>query len=332
MWRVSRNFLTLSLIVSAVVTLVLWAALWQMVIRPVRRLTSNIIAFGERPAGQRRRIVAPSGARRRDRPRRNRARGDAESRSRTSSASASGSPNSGMAVARINHDLRNMLAAAQLISDRLATIPDPLAQRLAPRLVATLDRAIDFCQSTLTYGAAREQAPTRRRFDLRELVRADRRDGGSGQRRRDRLRDRHSAEFRTLRRSAIMCGASSRISAATRRRRWQTIGARGGRPAAIRFAAIRTAGVALIEVSDTGPGFPPEQPRAHLRAVPLSTREGGSGLGLAIAGRSRRAQRRLDRAWRRVQARRFLLRRALSHHPADAEERDASRARARSGA
>ena len=48
----------------------------------------------------------------------------------------------GMAVARINHDLRNILSAAQLISDRLATIPDPLAQRLAPRLVATLDRAI----------------------------------------------------------------------------------------------------------------------------------------------------------------------------------------------
>ena len=76
-----------------------------------------------------------------------------------------------MAVARINHDLRNMLAAAQLISDRLATIPDPLAQRLAPRLVATLDRAILFCQSTLTYGAAREQAPARRPFDLRETVR-----------------------------------------------------------------------------------------------------------------------------------------------------------------
>jgi signal transduction histidine kinase len=77
----------------------------------------------------------------------------------------------GMAVARINHDLRNMLAAAQLISDRLAAIPDPLAQRLAPRLVATLDRAILFCQSTLTYGAAREQAPSRRRFDLCEVVR-----------------------------------------------------------------------------------------------------------------------------------------------------------------
>ena len=75
-----------------------------------------------------------------------------------------------MAVARINHDLRNILSAAQLISDRLATIPDPLAQRLAPRLVATLDRAIQFCQSTLTYGASRELPPSRRRFDLSELV------------------------------------------------------------------------------------------------------------------------------------------------------------------
>src|SRR5207302_1614801 len=76
----------------------------------------------------------------------------------------------GLAVAKINHDLRNMLTAAQLISDRLATIPDPLAVRLAPRLVATLDRAIAFCQETLTYGAAVENAPMRRRVALREVI------------------------------------------------------------------------------------------------------------------------------------------------------------------
>ena len=60
MWRISRNFLTLSLIISAAVTCVLWAALWWMVIRPVRRLTSSIIAFGERPQ-EGARIIAPSG-------------------------------------------------------------------------------------------------------------------------------------------------------------------------------------------------------------------------------------------------------------------------------
>ena len=63
----------------------------------------------------------------------------------------------GLAVAKINHDLRNMLSSAQLLTDRLADVPDPLTQRLAPKLVATLDRAIRFCQSTLAYGRAVEK-------------------------------------------------------------------------------------------------------------------------------------------------------------------------------
>jgi hypothetical protein len=58
--RVSYNFLTISLTIAAVVTCVLWAALWRMVLQPVRRLTSNIIAFGESPQDATR-VIAPSG-------------------------------------------------------------------------------------------------------------------------------------------------------------------------------------------------------------------------------------------------------------------------------
>ena len=61
MWRLSRNLPDdLAARVSTLVTCVLWAALWQLVIRPVRRLTSSIIAFGERPQ-EAQQIVAPSG-------------------------------------------------------------------------------------------------------------------------------------------------------------------------------------------------------------------------------------------------------------------------------
>ncbi len=63
----------------------------------------------------------------------------------------------------------------------------------------------------------------------------------------------------------------------------QSQGARGEGSPAIRFAAIRTDGVALIEISDNGPGFPPEQASRIFEPFHLSTREGGSGLGLAIA-------------------------------------------------
>ncbi len=85
-----------------------------------------------------------------------------------------GSGRARLAVSKINHDLRNMLAAAQLMSDRLGAVQDPTVQRFAPKLVQTLDRAIAFCQSTLSYGRADERPPrleTVRPRDLLEEVR-----------------------------------------------------------------------------------------------------------------------------------------------------------------
>src|SRR6478736_3402271 len=76
----------------------------------------------------------------------------------------------GLAVSKINHDLRNLLATAQLISDQLATVPDPRVQRFAPKLVRSLERAIDFCQSTLSYGRAQEAAPDRRRIAVDPVI------------------------------------------------------------------------------------------------------------------------------------------------------------------
>ena len=60
----------------------------------------------------------------------------------------------GLAVSKINHDLRNLLSSAQLFSERLAKISDPHVQRFAPKLMRSLERAIAFCQSTLSYGRA----------------------------------------------------------------------------------------------------------------------------------------------------------------------------------
>jgi len=280
LWRVSRNFLNISLTIAAVVTCVLWAALWRMVLRPVRRLTSNIIAFGERPQDSSR-VIAPSG------------RGNEIGRAETALAMMERSlahelaqgkrlAELGMAVARINHDLRNMLSAAQLISDRLATIPDPLAQRLAPRLVATLDRAIQFCQATLTYGAGREQPPSRRRFDLSELV---------GQVVESAKAENDAAIDYNIDMPPRFCIYADpdhilRVLENLSRNAAQALmakGAEGGRPKAIRFAAIRTDGLALIEISDTGPGFPADQGERIFEPFHKSTSEAGAGLGLAIA-------------------------------------------------
>ena len=280
LWRVSHNFLNISLTIACVVTCVLWAALWTMVLRPVRRLTSNIVAFGESPQDASR-VITPSG-RRNEIGRAETALAVMQRSLAHELAQRKRLAELGMAVARINHDLRNMLSAAQLISDRLARIPDPLAQRLAPRLVATLDRAIQFCQSTLTYGAGRELPPSRRRFDLRELVRqvveaAQAEGAGTIDYDIDipprfclyADPDHIQRVLENLIRNAAQALTSK--------------GAEDGRPKAIRFAAIRTDGLALIEISDTGPGFPADQAERIFEPFHTSTREAGAGLGLAIA-------------------------------------------------
>jgi signal transduction histidine kinase len=76
----------------------------------------------------------------------------------------------GLAVSKINHDLRNLLASSQLMSDQLASVPDPRVQRFAPKLMRSLERAIAFCQSTLSYGKAQEAPPDRRMIPIEPIV------------------------------------------------------------------------------------------------------------------------------------------------------------------
>ena len=277
--RLSKTFLTLSLGLSAALTLVLWGALWSMVIRPVRRLTSNILAFAESEQ-KHALVIEPSG------------RQDEIGRAETALAGMQIAladelrqrkrlAELGMAVARINHDLRNILSAAQLISDRMATIPDPLAQRLAPRLVSTLDRAIAFCQATLAYGAGREREADPRLIDLRAIVR--------------QVVETAEAERPNDVAFAIDIPPSFEIYAdadhVARIVENLTHNARKaleaadlpGRTPAIRFAAIRDEGTAIIEVSDNGPGIPEEMRAQIFQPFHASAGVGGSGLGLAIA-------------------------------------------------
>jgi signal transduction histidine kinase len=277
-WGYSGRFLRASLIISAAVGLVLWTAIWLMVLRPVRRLTSNIIAFGEKPEDETR-VITPSG--------------QAHEIGRAEEALAAMQRSLGreldhkkrlaqlgLAVAKISHDLRNMLTAAQLISDRLATIPDPLAMRLGPRLVATLDRAIAFCQETLSYGGAGEKPPAPRPFTLGALLAetaeiAHAKHGGI------------HVEMEIPEDFEIYADPDHilRLIGNLIRNAVQALQQHcaDGKPGAIRILAMRQNGAAFIEVSDTGPGVPAHLAARIFEPFHKSTRPGGSGLGLAIA-------------------------------------------------
>ncbi|MEI9891304.1 MAG: histidine kinase dimerization/phospho-acceptor domain-containing protein [Caulobacteraceae bacterium] len=69
----------------------------------------------------------------------------------------------GEAVAKINHDLRNMLTSAQIASERLALSGDPSVAAALPRLERALDRAAALASNVLDYGKSEERAPSRPR-------------------------------------------------------------------------------------------------------------------------------------------------------------------------
>jgi signal transduction histidine kinase len=76
----------------------------------------------------------------------------------------------GAGISKISHDLRNILASAQLMSDRLASSEDPRVRKLTPRLISSLDRAIALSRDTLSYARMEPAALKKDRVVLRPLI------------------------------------------------------------------------------------------------------------------------------------------------------------------
>jgi signal transduction histidine kinase len=185
----------------------------------------------------------------------------------------------GLAVSKISHDLRNMLSSAQLLSDRLAEVKDPTVQRLVPKLIASLDRAIRLCVQTLDFGQAQEAAPRRMRFELAPLIKEV---GDALGLPRD-----GSIDWRLDLEERLEVDADRdqlyRVLSNLCRNAVQALESEPGRPGSIMVVARREGAVAIIDVADTGPGVP-DKARARLfQAFQSVARKGGSGLGLAIA-------------------------------------------------
>src|SRR5664279_4076615 len=168
MYRFSRNLVLLSLGIAILTAALVYFALHYLFVRPMRRLTANLVGFHENPESSAR-IIVPSqrgdeiGVAERELSDMQR---DLVSMLHQKSRLAA----LGLAVSKINHDLRNLLASSQLLSDQLASVPDPRVQRFAPKLMRSLERAIDFCQSTLSYGRAQEAPPDRRMILIEPVV------------------------------------------------------------------------------------------------------------------------------------------------------------------
>ena len=135
MLRYSINILLISLLISGITAVLVYAALHWMIVRPVRRLDlqyRGLRGDPENPQPHRQALRPPDEIGEAERGARRACRTTLADELRQKKHLAA----LGLAVSKINHDLRNMLAAAQLFSDRLSDSSRPHG----PALRAQADR------------------------------------------------------------------------------------------------------------------------------------------------------------------------------------------------
>lgn len=262
-WRI---FL-LSLVISMITACLVFLALHWLLIRPLRRITENMIAFRDNPEDATR-IIDPT--------RRTDEVGVAEKELasmqqglRLALQQKEHLAALGTAVAKINHDLKGILSRAILVFDRLEESDDPEVRRVTPMLISAIDRAVAMCSQTLNYVGQESPQPVRSRFPLQELldeIYAKEVDGVAlnadlaNGRMIDADRDQLFRAVSNLIRNAVQAGAQS-----------------------IDVCAHHQDGLTIVDITDDGPGLPPRAQENLFKPFKGSTRAGGSGLGLAIA-------------------------------------------------
>lgn len=270
------RILALSAVISIFTAVLLFVAVRRLMVTPIKRLVDAMMRYAEAPSDATR-IIRPQGRVQELRK--------AEEALESLQTDLTGALKQrerlaqlGEAVAKISHDLRNMLSVATLVADRLESSQDPTVQRIAPRLVNSLNRAINLTEATLAFGRAEEPAPKLDRVALRRLtedvIENDRLAADSGE---------------VIYHCDVPAGVTvradpeqlHRVMSNLVRNARQAIAATG-RSGEIRISGAETADGWVITVSDTGPGLPQKALDHLFRPFQGGARKGGTGLGLAI--------------------------------------------------
>ena len=273
------NILGLSVVLSLVVAAMIFAALNRVLVRPMQRLSSNMLAFGDHPEDASR-IISPT--------QRHDEIGTAEHELHDMQTQLQGLLQQktrlaalGLAVAKVSHDLRNMLTSAQLISDRLGEVRDPNVQRFAPKLILSLDRAIGFLNQTLKYGQAQEHPPRRTRlvlFDIAQDVLDSHQLAAPDLTLQNNIPPSLPIEADKEQLNRILTNlVRNAIQACT-----PLLEGEVRRPTVI-LCATRVGSVTEIEVTDNGAGIPDAVRNKLFEAFQTAAKPGGTGLGLAIS-------------------------------------------------
>ncbi|HEX7388609.1 MAG TPA: HAMP domain-containing sensor histidine kinase [Acidiphilium sp.] len=269
----TAHIAALALAVALLTGLIVYLMLDRLMVQPMRRLTDSIATFRADPEHAAPLAVPPAAGDDADEiaiAARELAAMQTELRAalwRNARLAALGT-----AVAKISHDLRNILSSALLVADRLSGSADPATRRAATTLLDAVERATELVTNTLSF--AREGPPPllRASFPLADLI----------EELAEQLRP--QASGLTVE-NGIPDGLAPRLDRTQIHRALFNL-MRNAAEAGARRLAIRAhceAALLVLDIEDDGPGLP-EQARANLfRPFTGSARRGGTGLGLAIA-------------------------------------------------
>ncbi len=276
MFDYGLNILLLSALISAVTALLLFLSARRILVVPIRRVVRHMAAYADAPEDVRR-VITPT-----SRVTELREAEEALASLQTQLIHAlrqkAHLAQLGAAVSKVSHDLRNILTTSQLFADRLERSDDPAVARIAPKLVASITRAVALCSSTLTFGKAEEPPPRLSTVALRPLADDVIEDVTMG--------DRPGIACLVDMPSAMTLHADAeqlyRVLANLIRNAVQALEATG-KGGTVEISAGESDTGWWIRVGDTGPGLPAKA-REHLfTAFQGGARKGGTGLGLAIA-------------------------------------------------
>jgi len=271
------RILLLSAVISIITAIFLFMAVRRFLVKPIKRVVGHLAIYAADPEDARNVIMPNAGVTEL------REAEDALKSMQTQLTSALRQRERlaqlGGAVSKISHDLRNILTVAQLFADRMENSDDPMVKKAAPKLEASISRAIRLCESTLAFGKAEEAPPMLDFHDLDAMV-ADIFENENLARGGDQV-----AFFRDIPSGMrIRCDGEQMyriITNLTRNARQAIIDS--GKKGEIRIHAVEDSENWRLRLSDNGPGLP-KRAKDHLFvAFQGGTRKEGSGLGLSIA-------------------------------------------------
>jgi len=271
------RILILSAVISVITAGLLFVAVRALLVRPIRRVVGHMQSYAAAPEDARQVIVPSAGVT--ELREAEEALKSLQTQLTHALRQRERLAQLGGAVAKVNHDLRNILTSAQLFTDRIELSDDPKVMRLAPKLVGSITRAVHLCEATLAYGRAEEATPKLADLDLAALVHdvieTERMAAGEAP-------VRFSAEIAPGLRLSADSEQLYRVLSNLVRNARQAIEAAGA-AGEIRVAAGREGDACVITVTDTGPGLPVKA-REHLfQPFHGTASRGGTGLGLSIA-------------------------------------------------